>query len=46
MFKSLFTPRRTTKSDVVLAIGAALAAAWKAVDTYNTFKEENKEIEE
>jgi hypothetical protein len=50
MFKGLFSKRPTTKGDIVLAIGAAVLAAWKAVDTIKDYKEEQsddeKEIEQ
>lgn len=49
MFKGLFGSRPTTKSDVVLAAGAAVMAVWKAVDVFNQYKAEqatNNEIEE
>jgi hypothetical protein len=49
MFKGLFGSRPTTKSDVVLAAGAAVMAVWKAADVLNQYKKEHdteKEIKE
>lgn len=47
MFKKLFTKQPTGKSDVVMAVAAALIAGWKAVDTFRDYKseQENKENE-
>jgi len=39
--KDLFGARPTTKSDVVLAAGAAVMAVWKAFDVFNQYKNEN-----
>jgi hypothetical protein len=46
MFKSLFN-RKTTKVDVLMAGAAAVAALWKALDTYKEYKAqaENEENE-
>ena len=47
MFKGLFGQRPTTKSDVVLAAGAAVMAVWEAFDVFNQYKAENNpQIEE
>lgn len=49
MLKNLFGKRPTTKSDVILAAGAAVMAVWKAFDVFNEYKAEQAatiEIEE
>lgn len=45
MFKTLFGKRPTTKSDVILAAGAAVMAVWKAFDVFNEYKSEQANIE-
>lgn len=40
MFKSLFN-RKTTKMDVLMAGVAAIAASWKAIDTYKDYKSDS-----
>lgn len=48
MFKGLFSAKKVTKPDVILAVGAAAAAVWKAFDTIKDYRDqesdENKEI--
>lgn len=39
MFKQLFGPKQTTRLDVVVAISAAVIAAYKALETLNDYKE-------
>lgn len=43
--KNLMGSRPTTKSDVVLAAGAAVMAVWKAADVFNQYKTEQEEKE-
>jgi len=43
MFRNLFTPRATTKADIVMAIGACIIAIMKAVDTVNTYNKEKNQ---
>lgn len=43
MLKDLFGKRATTRVDIVLAFGAAIMAAVKAVDVLNTYKTEQQE---
>lgn len=48
IIKSMFGKRPTTKGDVIVAIGAAVLAAFKAGDVYREYKAElaNPEIKE
>lgn len=46
MFKGIFSSRKTTKPDVILAVGAAAAAVWKAFDVIKDYREQNNETEE
>lgn len=41
LFKSFFGKRPTTKGDVIVAIGAAVLAAFKAGDVYREYKAES-----
>lgn len=45
MFKGLMGKRPTNKSDVVMAVGAAVLAVWKAFDTYHEYKQESENTE-
>lgn len=45
MLKQIFGSRPTTKFDVIFAVGAALLAIGKAVDTHHTYKSEQEEIQ-
>lgn len=48
MFGGLFGKRATTKSDVILAVAAAIISVWKCADTIKEYKaeqdSENQEI--
>lgn len=48
MFGGLFGNKKTSKTDVVMAVGAAVMAVWKAFDTVKEYRSdkdtENKEI--
>lgn len=46
MFKGLFGTRKTTKSDLILAIAGAVIGVWKAADTIKEYKADHEEIEE
>lgn len=45
MLKQIFGSRPTTRTDVGLAVGAVVFAIFKAVDTVNQYKKEQKENE-
>lgn len=44
MFKKLFDSK-TTKFEVLMAATTAVAAVWKAVDTYRDYKSDITEME-
>lgn len=51
LIKSMFGKRPTTKGDVIVAVGAAIIAVFKAVDVHREYKAEQadnqiKEIEQ
>lgn len=48
MFKGIFgagSRRPTSKSDVVMAVAAALIGVWKATDVVKDYRHENEENE-
>lgn len=45
MIKKLFGRGTTGKSDVVMAVAAAIIGVWKAADTYKDYKQEQENKE-
>jgi hypothetical protein len=46
MFGGIFGTRKTTKSDVILAVAGAIIGVWKAVDTVKEFRADQEEEEQ
>jgi hypothetical protein len=44
-WKQIFEKKPTSKTDIVMALGAVIVAGYKAVTTIQDYKSETKEIE-